>query len=81
MANVNLSQKELNSLVHALIMLQTTIEKRTYESVFSDRDGLLYPENKENWEHHQKSDLKEIKKLRKKIYDFNTLEILKICPN
>ncbi len=81
MANVNLSQKELNSLVHALIMLQTTIEEEKYEKYFSDRDGLLYPQNKENWENYQKSQLKQIKKLRKKIYDLNMLEIQKSFPN
>jgi len=80
MTKVELSQKELSWLVDALITIQYKIKNRTYESVFTDNDGLLYdyPENKKHWEIKQKQSLNYIKKLRKKIYDLNVLEMQKL---
>ncbi len=68
---VELSQKELNDLVVALIKWQSSVKKETYDSVFTDRDGLIYsnPNGKEDWERKQKQSLNRISKLRKKIYN------------
>ena len=73
MTKVELSQKELSSLVLALILMQSSVKKRTYQSVFTDNDGLLYdnPNDKKHWEYKQKQHLKHLSKLRKKIYNLN----------
>ena len=81
MTEVKLSQSELNDLVLALVSLQSSIKKRTYESVFTDKDGLIYsnPSNdKAHWEHKQKSQINRISKLRKKMYELNILEMQKL---
>jgi hypothetical protein len=78
MTQVELSQAELNDLVLALVAFQSSIKKRTYESVFTDKDGLIYSNDKANWEHKQKSQINRISKLRKKLYDINILEMQKL---
>jgi hypothetical protein len=78
MTQVELSQKELNDLMQALIVMQSSIKKRTYESVFTDKDGLIYSNDKEHWELKQKQQINRISKLRKKLYDINVLEMTNI---
>ena len=78
MTQVKLSQKELNDLVQALIIMQSSVKKRTYESVFTDKDGLIYSNDKAHWENKQKQQINRISKLRKKLYNIEVLEIQKI---
>jgi hypothetical protein len=51
------------------ILTLTSAKKKTYESTFTNSDGLIYDTqiSKEEWEENHKKYINRIKQLRKKI--------------
>jgi hypothetical protein len=69
MSNLQLTPQELNDLLVGTILTLTSAKKKTYESTFTDSDGLIYDTqiSKEDWEANRKKYINRITKLRKKI--------------
>ena len=69
MIKLELTPQELNDLLVGTILTLTSAKKKTYESTFTNSDGLIYDTqiSKEDWENNHKQYINRITKLRKKL--------------
>jgi hypothetical protein len=69
MIKLELTPQELNDLLVGTILTLTSTKKKTYESTFTNSDGLIYDTqiSKEDWENNHKQYINRITKLRKKL--------------
>ena len=69
MIKLELTPQELNDLLVGTILTLTSAKKKTYESTFTNSDGLIYDTqiSKEEWENNHKQYINRITKLRKKL--------------
>jgi hypothetical protein len=71
MDNLQLTTAELGDLVTALIVLIADTKKKEYQPTYTDTDGLIYTNTKDQttWEKNHRAYIKRLTLLRKKVYD------------
>jgi hypothetical protein len=71
MDNLQLTTAELGDLVTALMFLIEDTKKKQYQPTETDRDGLIYKNNKpqSQWEKEQRAYIKRLRLIRAKVYE------------
>ena len=69
MIKLDLTPQELNDLLVGTILRLSSAKKKTYESTFTNSDGLIYDTqiSKEEWENNHNQYINRITQLRKKL--------------